>query len=126
MTERKWTPGKWQVGFPDGSGHSTATEGATIISGAVVVWGGKRHGLRYGVLTEADANLIAEAGTVANETGLTPRELLKQRDELLEALEGMLELERHTHRLPATVNAEWVAGITGDARYVVARVKGEK
>ena len=34
----------------------------------------------------ANAELIAEAGTVANETGLTPRELLNQRNELLEVL----------------------------------------
>jgi hypothetical protein len=30
----------------------------------------------------ANAHLIAEAGTVANETGLTPRELKEQRDNL--------------------------------------------
>lgn len=32
----------------------------------------------------ANAELIAEAGTVTNESGLTPRQLLEQRDELLE------------------------------------------
>lgn len=37
-----------------------------------------------GVGSEVHANLIAEALTVANETGLTPRQLLEQRDELLE------------------------------------------
>lgn len=35
---------------------------------------------------EANAKLIAEAGTVANECGLTPRQLLEQRNELLRAL----------------------------------------
>jgi hypothetical protein len=35
---------------------------------------------------EANANLIAEAGTVYHETGLTPREILAQRDELLAAI----------------------------------------
>jgi hypothetical protein len=34
---------------------------------------------------KANALLIAEAGTVANETGKTPRELLDQRDEAVEA-----------------------------------------
>ena len=34
----------------------------------------------------ANAILIAEAGTVANECGVMPKELLQQRDELLEAL----------------------------------------
>ena len=33
-----------------------------------------------------NADLIAEAFNVANETGLTPRQLLEQRNELLEAL----------------------------------------
>lgn len=40
---------------------------------------------------EAHAALVAEAGTVAHETGLTPRQLAKQRDELLEALRGTEE-----------------------------------
>ena len=34
----------------------------------------------------ADANLIADAFNVTNETGLTPRELLSQRDELVELI----------------------------------------
>ena len=42
----------------------------------------------YGAREEAEANahLIAEAGTVYHETKLTPRQLLAQRDELLKAL----------------------------------------
>lgn len=46
----------------------------------VWVWGDKdeEH--------NAIVDLIAEAGTVANETGLTPRQLLEQRNELLEEL----------------------------------------
>lgn len=34
----------------------------------------------------ADANLIVDAFNVTNETGLTPRELLAQRDELVELI----------------------------------------
>ena len=34
----------------------------------------------------ADANLIVDAFNVTNETGLTPRELLSQRDELVELI----------------------------------------
>lgn len=41
----------------------------------------------YGLNAKANADLICEAGNVANETGLTPRELLNQRNELLEWLE---------------------------------------
>lgn len=40
----------------------------------------------FGAHQEDNANLIAEAGTVYHETGLTPRQLAEQRDELLEAL----------------------------------------
>jgi hypothetical protein len=36
------------------------------------------------VYNPADRELIAEAGTVYHETGLTPRQLLEQRDELVE------------------------------------------
>ena len=35
---------------------------------------------------EADAKLIADAGTTANKCGLLPSELLEQRNELLDAL----------------------------------------
>lgn len=35
---------------------------------------------------EANAKLIAEAGNVANQTGMTPMQILKQRNELLQAL----------------------------------------
>ncbi len=39
----------------------------------------------------ANAQLIADAGTTANKCGLLPSELLKQRDELIEALKGMTD-----------------------------------
>ena len=39
---------------------------------------------------EENASLIAEAGTVANETGLTPRQLADQRAELLAALQKII------------------------------------
>lgn len=35
------------------------------------------------VFEKEDAELIAEAGTIANQTGLTPKQLLEQRDQLL-------------------------------------------
>lgn len=40
---------------------------------------------------EANAKLIAEAGTVANETGKTPRQLADENKELLEALIELLK-----------------------------------
>ncbi len=44
----------------------------------------------------ANASLIAEAGTVHHETGLTPRQLVEQRDALAEALKSVIEnCEQH-------------------------------
>ena len=40
----------------------------------------------------ANAALIAEAGTVYHETGLTPREILAQRDELFAALDKAIHI----------------------------------
>lgn len=45
-----------------------------------------------GVREEGNATLIAEAGNVHHETGLTPRQLAEQRAELLEALEGLMAI----------------------------------
>jgi hypothetical protein len=47
---------------------------------------------------EANARLIAEAGTVATETGLTPRQLADQRKELLEALQLVLDCDYDSER----------------------------
>jgi hypothetical protein len=41
--------------------------------------------------SDENAAFIAEAGTVAHETGLTPRQLAEQRKELMKALQGMLD-----------------------------------
>lgn len=41
---------------------------------------------------EANARLIAEAGTVHHETGLTPRQLAEQRRELLDALAELISI----------------------------------
>lgn len=43
----------------------------------------------HGNEQQANANLIAEAGTVANECGLTPRQLLEQRNELVDVLDKL-------------------------------------
>lgn len=46
---------------------------------------------------ESDARLIAEAGTVRGETGLTPRQLVERVKELEEALRRLLNAELDTH-----------------------------
>lgn len=45
------------------------------------------HGRRGADVSAANARLIADAFNVATETGLTPRQLLSQRDALREALQ---------------------------------------
>lgn len=72
MTEqsRKWTRGKW-----------THDVDLYLYAGPCQI--GKVY---LGENDEANADLIAEAGTVANETGLTPRQLAERVVEL----EGLL------------------------------------
>lgn len=54
------------------------------------------------VANSALAELIAEAGTVLHETGLTPRELAEQRDRLLAALKEIADIsERPFDDFPA-------------------------
>lgn len=59
------------------------------------------HGVSVAVLTgrgdqpsalRANAQLFAEAGTVAHETGLSPRQLAQQREELLDIARRLSEL----------------------------------
>lgn len=45
------------------------------------------------LIVEANAKLIAEAGTVTNESGYTPRELLEQRDEAMKVIEKVVRLK---------------------------------
>ena len=91
----KPTPGPWVM-----------TEGKCIYINARV--DGKRRfilqrstGEGYGINVEAEqvranCRLIAEAGTVHHETGLTPRQLVERVKELEEALNGVLLMGRGT------------------------------
>lgn len=45
--------------------------------------------------SERDAHLIAEAGTVANETGLTPSQLADQRAELLAVCQQIFKVAKN-------------------------------
>lgn len=76
----KHTQGPWKYHedvSPIGQYYVRGANGEMIVSGP-------------SLKNEADAKLIAEAGTVAHETGLTPRQLKDQRDELLEAFDSLL------------------------------------
>ena len=72
----KHTPGPWVVG-----------EDGYLRGGNGDVFGRLYLGEHY----DANARLITGAGTVATETGLTPRQLADQRTELLEALRELTD-----------------------------------
>lgn len=80
----KPTPGPWVAKRNPASRPQEGVYADSRNGGIVVAcWGNPEH-------QKADAALIAEAGTVFHETGLTPRQLLEQRDELRDALADML------------------------------------
>lgn len=90
------TPGQWErcaygVWAKDGQGHNLRLAIAEIAHSEGVV-------LRVDSEEQSVANmdLFAEAGTVANETGLTPRQLADRKADLLEALKAVTRcLEEH-------------------------------
>jgi len=60
--------------------------------------------------TEAAANvdLMIEAANVTNETGLSPRQLLEQRNELLEALQEMkMQIIQWDNQENGTIGKRW-------------------
>ena len=71
---------------------------------------------------EEDAHFIREAGTVANETGLMPRELLAQRDDLLAMLSETVALYGQTGG-PWNIPSD-PGGWLERARSAIARVRG--
>jgi hypothetical protein len=69
---------------------------------------------------EASADLIAEAGTVHHETGLTPRQLVEQRDALVERVK---ELERALQQIATSAEATYcnVAWVAKHARAALSK-----
>ena len=87
--EAKPTPGPWKYSF-EGSDPSWAIvtgQGGAIIANVNSETGPDAVSAPAMRQMPADANarLIAEVGTVYHETGLTPRELAEQREELRNA-----------------------------------------
>ena len=85
-----WTKGVWAV-----TNHKLrkVTSQGVLICNAVLRNSGTSKNppsCKDQLEAEANAALIAEAGTVANETGLTPRQLANQRAELLAAIQALL------------------------------------
>lgn len=76
--------------------------------------------------TVGNATLIADAGNVFHETGLTPRQLVQQRDALAAALEGCVQdlrdVTSHFHVHPQSVLGKNLA----KASAALALVKGAK
>lgn len=68
--------------------------------------------------SKVSATLIAEAGTVAHETGLTPRQLAEQRAELLAALKLLSAEEWRDDDDPILISAR------EQARAAIAKAEG--
>ena len=76
----KPTPGPWVARFNAAARPKQGVYTESHAGGLIAdCWSLLEH-------RQADAELMAEAGNVYHETGLTPRQLLEQRDELLKAL----------------------------------------
>lgn len=114
----KPTPGPW---FEHREGFSTVYVEARIGGGMVqeVAACGPTDAGQY--QQAANARLIAEAGTVHHETGLTPRQLVEQRDALEAALQKMLDAYERSKPPGYPVSDRERA-----ARAALALVKGEK
>lgn len=102
----KPTPGPW---FVDGSGASAIVRGGDMTIVAV------RHRLDKHT-HEANAHIIAEAGTVYHETGKTPRQLADEVERLtaqVESLTAEVEEESHIQGRMAQLLAGAIVAIRG-------------
>lgn len=82
MSEMKPTPGEWIVS------PMTPCRVDTLNGAISVSWSSNHDCGAREREAEANARLIAEAGTVHHETGLTPRQLVERVKELEGALRG--------------------------------------
>lgn len=76
--------------------------------------------------TKRISRLIAEAGTVHHETGLTPRQLVEQRDALAGAIEALLTDVKHDDDGSGYADAVIFSPDVARARAALALVKGAK
>lgn len=88
----KPTPGKWkrELVLVDGEMHHGVVTDARSDHEVVAMTGAALFGGEHQEEAIATADLVVEAGNVYNETGLTPRQLVEQRDALAKALEDLL------------------------------------
>jgi len=80
MSELKHTPGPWIYTREDQQVHLPNDHSKLIAD--IRGWGWIQKLPNAEEIQDANGELIAEAGTVASECGLTPRQLLEQRDDL--------------------------------------------
>lgn len=83
------TKGEWEVKFEE---FKTMHPYLRILSGDRVICECFRHSSESKIKSEANAQLIAEAGTIANQTGYTPKQLAEQKDELLKMLDKLIKM----------------------------------
>lgn len=89
MSEMKPTQGEWTAEPIDGNCCEVMCDSGYYIATC-------HDGVRSESNAIANARLIAEAGTVHHETGLTPRQLVERVKELEELLNGVLLMGRGT------------------------------
>lgn len=104
-TELGITKGEWEVEKFENEFEST------IYSNGVRIAEAKSFGSGFNDATSnqriANAKLIAEAGTVANETGKTPRQLAEENKVLLDALISISEYWNRDRNDGAMHDALW-------------------
>lgn len=83
------TPGPWSIDAA-GDVESQAVRRIAVVCTAATQDGWSGSDFATEARQRANARLIAEAGTVAHETGLTPRQLAEQRAELLEVVKKFI------------------------------------
>lgn len=131
MGEMKPTPGPWEAkptGPWDGwDGWSVEDADGSVVCDA--------HGSQFDGRREANARLIAEAGTVFHNTGLSPVQLVEMVKELKAALGGITAMcEQHgdfrngvTDPTGTIDEGDVVAGrVIGSARAALAKCEGVK
>ena len=124
----KPTPGPWIHG-----NWLKAVEGGIDEAGWCEVWMIEADGVRSLPFVackhqdmQANAALIAEAGTVHHETGLTPCQLVEQRDALAGAIEALLTDVKHDDDGSGYADAVIFSPDVVRARAALALVKGAK
>jgi hypothetical protein len=108
MENLKITKGKWKVTTEsDGQLHIASVDNSDVIT--TINCGSYDNGKTYepDETEKANANLIVEAGNIANDTGLTPLQLLCQRNEMLAMLISLRGIKpRHPDHAESTFKSK--------------------